>query len=306
MQCAVPLFVGDKMAKKHGKLNEADLKAISEKIESLRNDKKELNKIIREQIFTILEQECTVLYFPIGDKKADACFLPRVDHIGNIINFVFIDTSKRLEDQVFACAHELAHILKVSDVYCETLTESENDNGLEFEVSREEAIAYRFAAELLIPKDIFVQQYTAKIKETANPNFLETIIFLMDMFLVSFKAISYRLDELGYLKSGATKFLTEFAEKYDKEIRIYQKKLGLCEQNNLVSERKSFGNFINILDNLYVENKISGDKYKYFLDLFGADSVVALDENSEEAINKGEKDILKLFQSCKNEKESGG
>lgn len=77
---------------------------ISVVIESVRKDYVIDNAIVRDDIFTILEKHCTVLYYPIEDERN--CGF----HIKKIVNdtleeFIYINTAKPLEEQIFAAAH---------------------------------------------------------------------------------------------------------------------------------------------------------------------------------------------------------
>ena len=69
-----------------------------------------------------------------------------------------------------------------------------------------EAIINRFAAELLMPSEIFKKFF---LLECAKNNIhggtvedkvlIKIIVFLMNTFMVPYKAIIYRIEEIGYI-----------------------------------------------------------------------------------------------------------
>lgn len=259
-------------------LSEEEIRDIKSQVQKLKSEYNTINPIIRDQVFSILESKCVVLYFPIQDEIANACYIPRHNYDGSEIKFVFIDTSKPLEKQVFAAAHELAHILKVSDSQGETLSDADLND-------KQETIANRFAAELLINEDVF-RKY---MKENLSKTFLiDTIIKLMDIFLVPYKSIVYRFEEIFNMDSEAINQLIEFDDKNHDLILLRQQTLSLCTNNNIISGTKKFGNFIEIVKKLYEKNMITQSKYKYYLSLF--------EVNIDAAFNKSNDELNELFQ----------
>ena len=74
------------------------------------------DNLLRDEIFSVLEQYCTVLYYPQENEENDGCHIKRLVN-DKIVNFVFINTHKSIEKQVFTAAHELGHILNLSDFF---------------------------------------------------------------------------------------------------------------------------------------------------------------------------------------------
>lgn len=70
--------------------------------------------LVRDSIFNILEKYCTVLYYPLENEENDGCHVERLVN-NKVESFVFINTNKAVEKQVFTAAHELGHILKLDD-----------------------------------------------------------------------------------------------------------------------------------------------------------------------------------------------
>lgn len=72
-----------------------------------------LQPLLRDGIFALLEQYCTVLYYPQKEEANDGCHVKRLVN-NEIVNFVFI-THKSIEKQVFTATHELGHILELPE-----------------------------------------------------------------------------------------------------------------------------------------------------------------------------------------------
>ncbi len=70
--------------------------------------------LLRDGIFALLEQYCTVLYYPQKEEENDGCHVKRLVN-NEIVNFVFINTHKSIEKQVFTATHELGHILELPE-----------------------------------------------------------------------------------------------------------------------------------------------------------------------------------------------
>lgn len=199
------------------------------------------NKIIRDNIFEILEREAEVIYYPADDEEICA-FYKKVDKK----KFVFINTSLLYEKQIFAAAHELAHIWRVACDNQELLkastvndyTTGENDFK---EKEKIEFIANRFAAEFLVQEDVLIKELdVCKCKK--NEINLSDIVKLMDRFLVPYKTIVRRLYETGYIdKVKCEKFLNE-----TDKVLLMQKRLQLCERNNERTKRIKLGNFVDL------------------------------------------------------------
>ena len=80
-------------------------------IEEKRDEGKIINSIIRDDVFSILEKECTVLYYYLDDAIEGFHISKPVR--GEQKQFVFINTQKVLQEQVWTAGHELGHVWKV-------------------------------------------------------------------------------------------------------------------------------------------------------------------------------------------------
>ena len=157
--------------------------------------------IIRDDVFSILQQnDCTVLYFPLGEEgedKCDGCHLRKPVN-NEMKQFVFINTSNTRERQAFSAAHELGHIWRIDEQLKNEFPDEDID---------EEDSINRFAAELLMPDELFQEVMDGFLNNNLDYNgstlgvgdFLELIVYLMNYFFVPFKSVVIRFYELGKL-----------------------------------------------------------------------------------------------------------
>lgn len=166
-----------------------------------------INQILREDIFNILDACCTVIYRPFPDEDNDGFHVSYpVDYAGydsfdGCAHFVFLNTAKPLEKQVFATGHELGHIWNVADSIWDrsfsAITPRTKEN--------EEAAMNRFAAELLMPEKQFTESAEGQLKYYRENRKLKVvdafrmIACLMNEFCVPAQAVILRLYETGCL-----------------------------------------------------------------------------------------------------------
>jgi len=169
---------------------------IRETIEDLRTEEK-IDSIIKDGIFDILKSKCTIIYYPMSDEDN------RGFHIRRLVNdemrdFVYINTAKSYEQQIFTAAHELGHIWNVYPKVVEkasasgiNLDEKDNDD--------EEKVVDRFAAELLMPEKEFrdsVNHYTKEFEMSEDisvVDLLKMIAKLMGEYMSPYNAVRKRL-----------------------------------------------------------------------------------------------------------------
>lgn len=158
-----------------------------------------VNTILREDIFDILDACCTVIYFPLEGEDNDGFQVSRtVDYGGEHVQmFVFLNTAKPLEKQIFAAGHELGHLWNVADNIWNTQLENQFPRK-----ENEEAAMNRFSAELLMPEKTFYQSASSLLKsyQTADGKIkiidgIRVIASLMNEFCVPDHAIVRRLYE---------------------------------------------------------------------------------------------------------------
>lgn len=155
------------------------------------------NQLLREDVLDLLEDYCKVVYYPLEKEANNGFHIADIpDKNGNLLTFVFINTAQTLEKQIFTAAHELGHIWRVDDYVAEKCNEKVDE-----ELS--EKIMNQFAAELLIPEEVFQELYNREydsLKEETGKitlaNMLKVIVSLMNQFCVPEKAIVMRCFEL--------------------------------------------------------------------------------------------------------------
>ena len=143
----------------------------SRRDEHSRENNVHLNTVLREDIFPLLDRICTVVYFPIDDKENNG-FHVSYPFRGQDIDFVYINTAQDREKQIFTAAHELGHIWEL-DKHLSA------ECKLQMDTEYCERIMNRFAAELLMPMDIFLEYARSKIdrlRRGSNYGYHERII----------------------------------------------------------------------------------------------------------------------------------
>ncbi len=201
------LFVKDR--KKYTKISEC---AIS--FNSLYNK----NNIIQDDIFNVLENFVArhdmpfdMLRFPIEDVNLCACTFIRKGRM-----FVMINSALPLSKQIFAAAHELYHIYCYFEGYDSALLQSGSilASGIIDEEAKEieDMEANAFAAILLVPKDRLDEQtdvYNLSYKDIS----VQTVLKIMDIFAIPYKAAVLRLLEEDKIDVKTAKKLLQVTEK---------------------------------------------------------------------------------------------
>ena len=166
------------------------------------------NTAIRDNIFGILEDKCTVIYYPLKNEKNRGFHIKRV--VGDQLeDFVYINTDKPMAEQIFTAAHELGHIFEVAEKVWKMLGYS----GMPTE-KEEEDITNRFAAELLMPAEAFKKVYSSNIEVDVIKNgkiklddLIRVIVMQMNTFLVPYEAVRRRLMETSLIPKRVADFL---------------------------------------------------------------------------------------------------
>lgn len=215
------------------------------KIIKFLNEKNLLSdSLLRDGIFSLLDEYCTVLYYPQKNENNDGCHVQRLVN-NKIENFVYINTYKSVEKQVFTAAHELGHILELDDYL--------KRNCSEYNSTMQEIAMNKFAALLLMPDDLFRKKifeyekdFCSAKGEITIDNLIKFSLLLMDYFFVPFKAVVIRLCEVGHLSDDDTdKIISNklILEKINDYIKILgYKRLGIR------SNKKSIKNFAELLE----------------------------------------------------------
>lgn len=173
------------------------------------------NIAIKDGIFSILEDNCTVIYYPLENEKNRGFHIKRIVK-NELEDFVYINTAKPIVEQNFAAAHELGHIFEVSEKVWKMMGYS----GFPTEED-EENITNRFAAELLMPAEVFKRFFLVHMKELGIKSgkvkvddLVRVIVMQMNAFMVPYEAVRRRLVEIGLIQQSAADFL----ESKEKEI----------------------------------------------------------------------------------------
>lgn len=220
-----------------------------DKIRSLAREKLvafcKLNDVIGAQIFTILEKESHVLYYPLEDQTVWG-FSEKVHGKA----FICINTSLEYEKQVFAAAHELYHLWYGSAG--EVLLP-------DAEYMEEEVRANRFAAEFLINEELLLQEMRIYNIDKENLE-VKDIVRLAHLFVVPYQTMVKRLFEIGLCKESEK---NKWAEVSENQIAIWQKRMGLLAPTYY--NKIGLSNLLDMAVDLYEKKLITYAKLDYLL-----------------------------------------
>ncbi|MGH4120880.1 ImmA/IrrE family metallo-endopeptidase [Clostridium sp.] len=244
-------------------LTDEEIKEILDKVNRCLGEYKKSNRIIKEDVFKILEMNCKTLYYPIKDDDICGFVYKLKDH-----KIACINSSIPMEKQVFAAAHELYHIL-YSDIENGEIVNSEvlDEKIPANEMSKEDFKANKFAAEFLVPEEVFRNELSIR---NIKKDFIELkkIVELMDVFLVPYKTLVRRLYEIDYISLfKCNEFLNEEDRKEDKGVMLWQKRLGLCKRNNERTKEIKLDKLVDMSLELYDKGQITYEKLNYLLGL---------------------------------------
>ena len=289
----------------NGVLTDDDIFEIRNSITRLRKEKNVINRDVQDDIFSLLKNECKILYYPINDAKLWAFY--QIDRYpdGTPRKFVFINTNLPYEKQLFAAAHELAHIWQIANDSSEILISSSDDEDplSKDEVnsdmpSKKELIANRFAAEFLMDADTVKKLYAELVaKETKHPTELRQIaliLVLMDHYIAPYKMTVLRLAELKLISSQDSKKFLGIPRVGEQSIQTLQERLGLCKRNSMITRLKQFDNFIDLAIQDYQKELLTFSKLKQLLVMFDTtpETMGISDENVSDFFTSEEMDKL--------------
>lgn len=214
--------------------NEQVVSVIQEFITSKKEEKNIVNEIIRDDVFAILRNECVVLYYALDDSEIEGCHVIKPLN-GRMEQFVFINTTKAIQEQTWTAAHELGHVWKVDSYVKEKLGQYDLDS---------EHLVNRFAAELLLPKEIFVKELNNKLQEydyqgprMYTEMMVRLVTYLMNYFCTPYKAIIRRFIELGYIEAGAEQ---HFLKGFEEQKELYKRLIVENQYTRLETVNKAF------------------------------------------------------------------
>ena len=233
--------------------NRLDEKGIN-RAKSLARDKlveyHKLNDVIGAQIFSILDKEGIILYYPLEDQQVWG-FSETVQ--GR--SFVCINTSLAYEKQVFAAAHELYHLWfgKTGDIITsKDSVEPDEEEGIEL-------LANRFAAEFLINSDLLRQemQLFGITDETLD---IKDVVRLANHFVVPYRTMVRRLNEIGMCTPSQ---YNELFACTDNQVEIWRNRLGISSP--VRKDRIGLHGLIDRAMELYERELITYEKLEYLL-----------------------------------------
>ena len=244
-------------------LSKSEVKDVINKANELAGRYKKTNRIIKEEIFKIIEMNSKTLYYPTKDD--DIC---GAVYKSKKYKISYINTYIPLEKQVFAAAHELYHILYSEVDNNELISSNILDERLPTnKINKEDLKANRFAAEILVHKEVLINEIDIRdIKE--NSIDIREIIELMDIFLVPYKTIIRRLYEIEYItKEKYINLLNQEDRNEESGIMLWQKRLGLCKRNNQRTNEIKLDKLIDNALKLYDKKQITYEKLEFLLKL---------------------------------------
>lgn len=270
----------------YSSLSEETVVKIRKEVEKIKKNYGIINPIIRKDIFELLDNLCVVLRYPLdNDEEANGIHVKRWIK-GEQKDFVFINTSNSIEKQIYTAAHELGHVWEIDE---KVLDES---SGCE----KSEAVINRFAAELLMPYEIFKEMFLKECDKNKiygmkieNKVFMKIIILLMNTFMVPYKAIIYRIEEIGYIDSFSREQLEEL-EKNNQD--LIKECINFMDCPNILKTdgRKSMSNLYNMLEEAEHRELIPNAKIESIRDRFSYKKIPVVYPKKEEI------SIKKLFE----------
>lgn len=268
-----------------------EVRDIKDKVNSKLLEYKKVNRVIKEDIFKILEMNCRVIYYPIKDDEICGFVYRYKDK-----KFVYINSYIPLEKQVFAAAHELYHIwysdIKKGELLKRIILE---ETAPKEEIDVEELAANRFGAEFLLAEDVFENELKIR-KIERNSVSLKQVVELMDVFLVPYKTMVRRLYEIKYISLDQCNELLAIEDRNENEgVMLWQKRLNICKRNNERTEEKKLDKLIDMALELYENQQITYEKLEYLLHL---SDVTPADFNiyEEKIILPTEEELLEILE----------
>lgn len=215
---------------------------------------RKINDVIGTQIFSILENESRVLYYPLEDNN--------VWGFSEVIKgkpFVCINTSISYEKQVFAAAHELYHLWYGTSGNI-MLSEKIDELSLD---KRTEDFANRFAAEFLVDEQLLLQEMRTYAVDKDNIE-MKDVVRLANIFIVPYRTMIKRLYEIGVIKE---KKYSNFKMFSDELVDVWKYRLGLTVP--IRRERIGLSNLVDLAIDSYERKLITYEKLEYLLECAG-------------------------------------
>ncbi len=173
------------------------------------------NAVIGDYIFTILQNECIVIMKANRHQPDLDGFSTEKIVKERLETVVYINTAKNVEKQNFCAAHELGHRYRIDCLLHDAFP---HEIILSSDV---EEIMNRFAAELMMPEGDFRARSAIIWKEYGisgqNGKYqitvkgaIQAVIRLMDFYYMPYKAVLYRMEEVGLISLSIRDRLEHF------------------------------------------------------------------------------------------------
>lgn len=209
---------------------------------------------LKEDVFNVLRDYAVLVFYPLPEgEENDAFLLSNMPWDNEKKRFVFINSSKTKEKQIFAAAHELGHILMDSS----KMDEFEED---------EELIVNRMAAELLMPDNLFRIQVKEQVKtegSIAEEEFIDLVIHLMAYFSCPYESIILRFYELRMITKDRTEYFIHRKSPYLQEDYIHRR---IIEKNYedlmIITRQKSIDGLDEVIQKLEENGQLSNKAKK--------------------------------------------
>lgn len=242
-------------------LSPAEFKEIEMKVRAKLGEKLKTYRVLREEVLDLIEQEATLLKYPIKDNELCAFVCKKKNRI-----FVYINTYVPREKQVFAAAHELYHIWYDKDKLNQT--ELLHDQVLENNTEDiNELKANLFAALLLVPTEVLDCELKSRgIQKGAIK--IEDIVKLMALFYVPYKTIVRRLYEIEFIEENTMENLLAIPDRDPHAgVMLVRKRLQLKDSSQDRTNEIFFEGLVDHAICAYNEGKISEGRLRNILSL---------------------------------------
>ncbi|MGG1618817.1 ImmA/IrrE family metallo-endopeptidase [Paenibacillus sp. NRS-1782] len=242
-------------------LSPKEFDEIEAKVRAKLGEKLKTHRVLREEVLELIQQEATLLKYPIKDNELCAFVCKKKDRV-----FVYINTFIPREKQVFAAAHELYHIWYDQDKLNQT--ELLHDQVLEnYTEDVNELKANLFAALLLVPTEVLSNEIKSRGIQK-NSLKIEDIVRLMALFYVPFKTIVRRLFEIEFIdEKKMREFLTVPDRDSQAGVILVRKRLQLNDSTQDRTNEVFFENLVENAISAYNEEIINEQKLRNILSL---------------------------------------
>ncbi|MHB8076783.1 ImmA/IrrE family metallo-endopeptidase [Desulfosporosinus fructosivorans] len=216
------------------------------------------SRILKDEIFKVLAEASVLIQYPVED--LELCGF--VCYKGKTI-YCFINSFIPLEKQIFASAHELYHIWFEQEMLSrggELLKSNVIDS--ESVQPKNETMANRFAAMLLVPKDV-LRNELSNFKVTENNIQMSHIVRIMDLFGVPYKAMVRRLLEIDFITTE--KCLELLSEDSVTEANLIQKRLQIGDEMLNQTMIIRFDGLVDKALSAYQMGRIPYERLRYLL-----------------------------------------